>query len=199
MKSLKQLLILGLSSLINLYYSLFKKDYYNRHHLEITLENERFQLNWYHHDEYVSYKEAELSRLQKDLEPNDFIYLALREARQCNFIIFDCGDDKRFVQFWLGDDDLMVSWPLMKRKNKLDKYVYPMLGVLNELDITQRPTKVGGLFKTKYQFYELKQEEGFEDYQIHFANNYDEASLFVSKIFTDVFGQDLKKLQFKLG
>jgi hypothetical protein len=199
MKTFKQLLILGLSSLINFYYSLFKKDYYNRHHLEITLENERLQLNWCHHDEYVLYKEAELSRLQKDLEPNDFIYLALREARQCNFIIFDCGDDKRFVQFWLGDDDSMVSWILMKRKNKLDKYVYPMLGVLNELDITQRPTKVGGLFKTKYQFYELKQEEGFDDYQIHFANNYDEASLFVSKIFTDVFGQDLKKLQFKLG
>ncbi len=199
MESFKQLLFLGLRALIKLYYSLFKKDYYNRHHLEITLENASLKLNWFHHDDYVLFKEAELSQLQKDTDSNDFISLALKEAKQCNFIIFDCGDDKRFVQFWLGDDDLMVSWPLMKRKNKLDKYVYPMLGILNELDITQRPTKVGGLFKTKYQFYELKQEEGFEDYQIHFANNYDEASLFVSKIFTDVVRQDLKKLQFKLG
>ncbi len=199
MKSFKQLLILGLSALINLYYSLFKKGYHNRHHLEITLENKRLQLNWYHHNEYVLYKEAELSRLQEDVDPGEFISLALREANQCNFIIFDCGDDKRFVQFWLGDNELMASWPLIKRKNKLDKYVYPMLGVLNELDITQRPTKVGPFLRTKNQFYELKQEEGFEDYQIHFANNYEEASLFVSKIFTDVFGQDLKKLQFKLG
>jgi len=184
---------------VKLYYSLFKKDYHNHHHLEITLENMSLKLNWFNHHDYVLFKEAELSRLQKDIKLKDFISLALKEARQCNFIVFDCGDDKRFVQFWLGDGKLMVSWPLMQRENKLDKYLYPMLGVLNELDINKRPIRTGGLFTTKYQFYELKQDEGFEDYQIHFANNYDEASLFVSKIFTDVFGQDLKKLRIRLG
>jgi hypothetical protein len=167
-RTIKLLVIELIIFVIKLYYSFFKKDYHNRHHLELAWENGRLQFSCYHHDEYVLYKEAELSRLQKDVDPGEFISLALREANQCNFIIFDCGDDKRFVQFWLGDNELMSSWPLIKRKNKLDKYVYPMLGVLNELDITQRPTKVGPFLRTKNQFYELKLEEGFEDYQIHF-------------------------------
>ena len=148
--------------------------------------------------EYVLFKEAELNRLQAELSPEDFIISVLRKAKSCNFIIFDCGDNKRFVQFWLADGNLTVSWPLIK-KNKLHKYTYAMLGVLNELDITQRLTEVPGSFKTKYQYYELTQEVAFEDYKVHFANSYDLAVLYVVKIFTEVFKQDIDKLKFSLG
>ena len=70
-----------------------------------------------------------------------------------------------------------------------------MLGVLNELDITQRLTKVGGLIRTKYQYYEVKQESYFIDYQIHFAENIDEATKFTTTIFTQVFKTRSSKVE----
>lgn len=184
---------------VKAYYFLFKKDYYNRHHLEIVWADGNLKVSWFKHSDYVILKEAKLNEVLLESDPEEFIYSALTEVKDCNFIIFDCGDEKRFIQFWLGDGELMVSWPIIKKTNKLNKYVYPMLGVLNELDITQRPTKVGGLIRTKYQYYEVKQESDLEDYQIHFADNIDEATKFTTTIFTKVFKQDLQKLRFKLG
>lgn len=198
-KKTYQIFIYFLAILFKAYYFLFKKDYYNRHHLEIVWADGNLKVSWFKHNDYVTLREAELNELLLESDPEEFISSALTEAKDCNFIIFDCGDEKRFVQFWLGDGELMVSWPVIKKTNKLDKYVYSMLGVLNELDITQRLTKVGGLIRTKYQYYEVKQESDFTDYQIHFANNIDEATKFTIAIFTHVFKQDLQKLRFKLG
>lgn len=195
---IKDIIVKVLIFLINSYYYFFKKDYYNKHHLEIIWDNGNLKVSWFKHNDYVAFKESELNEALLESNPEDFIYSALTEAKNCNFIIFDCGDDQRYVQFWLGDDEIMVSWPIIK-KNKLGKYLYPMLGVLSELDITQRPTKVGGLIRTKYQYYEVKQEKDFKDYQIHFADNIDEATKFTTTIFTKVFKQDLEKMRFNLG
>jgi len=196
---IKEIIIKILVFLIKGYYFLFKKDYYNKHHLEIVWDNGNLRASWSNHNDYVVLKESELNETLLESDPEEFINLVLSEAKNCNFIIFDCGDDERFVQFWLGDGEIMASWPIIKKTNKLGKYIYPMLGVLNELDITQRPTKVGGLIRTKYQYYEVKQERDFKDYQIHFADNIDEATRFTTVIFTKVFKQDLDKLRFKLG
>lgn len=198
-KKAYHIFIYFLAILVRAYYFLFKKDYYNKHHLEIVWGNGNLKVSWFKHNDYVTLKEVELNEFLLESDPEEFISSALTEAKECNFIIFDCGDEKRFVQFWLGDGELMVSWPVIKKTNKLDKYVYPMLGVLNELDITQRLTKVGGLIRTKCQYYEVKQESDFTDYQIHFADNIDEAIKFTITIFTQVFKQDLQKLRFKLG
>lgn len=198
-KKAYHIIIYFLAILVKAYYFLFKKDYYNKHHLEIIWVDGNLKVSWFNHNDYAIIKEAKLNGALLELEPKNFISQALSEAKNCNFIIFDCGDEKRFVQFWLGDGELMVSWPVIKKTNKLDKYVYPMLGVLNELDITQRPTKVGGLIRTKYQYYEVKQESDFTDYQIHFADSINEATKFTITILTKVFKQDLQKLRFKLG
>jgi len=198
-KKAHHIFIYFLAILVKAYYFLFKKDYYNEHHLEIVWADGNLKVSWFKHNDYVTLKETELNEFLLESDPEEFISSALIEAKECNFIIFDCGDEKRFVQFWLGDGELMVSWPVIKKTNKLEKYVYPMLGVLNELDITQRPTKVGGLIRTKYQYYEVKQDSDFTDYQIHFADNIDEATKFTITILTKVFKQDLQKLRFKLG
>lgn len=198
MPRLRNILLISLEAVINFYYVHFKKDFYDRHHLDLSWDENGLKVEWLDHADYLLFKEAELRRLQTELAPEDFIISVLRKAKSCNFIIFDCGDDKRFVQFWLADGNLTVSWPLIK-KNKLHKYSYAMLGVLNELDITQRLTEVPGSFKTRYQYYELTQEATFEDYKVHFANSYGLAGLFVVKIFTEVFQQGIDKLKFTLG
>lgn len=181
------------------YYRLFGEDYFNRHHLEFTFTNGVLSYNWLDHDEYTLIKEAEISRLRDSLLVTDFITAALKTATHCNFISFDCGDDSRFVQFWLGDGEYKASWPLLPRKNKLTKYRYPMLGVLNELNIAELLSPAGNLFKPKYQCYEITEAEGFPDYQIHFRGDAEKASQFVQLIFTEVFRQDLSKLQFRIG
>lgn len=188
-----------LTHLINLYRLMFHRDYIGKHHLKLSVENLKISLEWDNHQEYLQKKELELRRLRKTCSREEFILQGLKATKECNFIVFSCGDTERYVQFWRGDGQLQGSWPIIKAGNKMARAVYPMLGVLNELDITQKLKKVGEFPSFDYQYYDTKQEENFLDYRIHFANDYEAAQAFTIKVFTDVFEQDLKKLKCRIG
>lgn len=196
--SIKYFHIKTVNLLRHIHWFFFRKDYSNQYHLELLVSNGRPHFHCYTHHEYVLYKTAELSRLQANCTPTEFIHLALKESIHCNFIIFSCGERSRYVQFWLGDGDYVLSWPLLKG-NRLSKYLYAMLGVLNELNITQHPVKVGWYFSSTYRFYTVNYSEGFPDYRACFAKNTADVSTFVSTVFTEVFKQDLASLTFEIG
>ncbi|MBU0579025.1 hypothetical protein KJ628_03575 [Patescibacteria group bacterium] len=85
----------------------FEKSYYNNHHLSVTFKDWKFAISWADHKTYTQEIETALSKLQEELLADEFITEALLLCKNCNFLIFDCGDEDRFVQFWLGDGKIM--------------------------------------------------------------------------------------------
>lgn len=183
---------------VSVIYWLFKKDYYNRHHLEVQFENGTLGINWYNHNEYVEQVKAKLTTLWQDLPPKEFVKEAFFECRHCNYIIFNCGDDDLFIQFWLADNNLRAHWPLMDT-NKLQPYTLEMLGVLNLLGISNHPRKIVEPSAHYYQFFDLKKGEEFDEYEITFGQDAETAAEFVAMMFQDVFGQSINHLSYKVG
>jgi len=182
---------------INAYYFYKNSGYFKTHHFEITIKN-KFNLSfeWKNHQQYIKSKQEILDKEKEQISPEEFIKFSLKQCRHCVFIVFDCGDSNRFVQFWLADGKIDLSWPVMKT-NKLKKYTYPMLGVLNELDIHKLsfyPKKPKML-----PYYEVDESEKFIDYKIYFKQNIDDASAFTILVFKEVFKQNLKDLRFEIA
>ena len=186
--------------LVITYYKLLNfftdKDYFNRKHLEVVLENKSLRINWYSHDEYIAHKLALLKEAKEELSPEKFITFLFNQCRKCNFMIFNCQDEKRFIQFWLGDGKLMADWPILK-KNGMEKYRYAMLGVLNELDIHEvknhqdKPKRI--------PYYYLNKHDKYETYEIYFQEYQHEATSFVCTMLTEVYKQNLDDLVFQLA
>ncbi len=172
------------------------KDYFNKKHFEVVFENKLLRINWYTHDEYIAHKLVILNKAREELSPEEFITFLFNQCRKCNFVIFNCQDENRFIQFWLGDGKLMADWPILK-KNGMEKFRYSMLGVLNELDIHQvknyreKPKRI--------PYYYLNVHDDYETYEIYFQEYQDEATLFVCKMFTKVYKQNLDDLVFQLA
>lgn len=184
---------------VRAYYFLFGKHYFDRYHIEAQFVDGRFSFQLYDHEEYTQLKTQELLELQKDVVPEDVLTQSFRICKNCNFIIFHCGDDDRFVQFWLGDGVITGDWPLIK-KSKLKKYTLAMLGVLNGLDINQQPRKIGEWPHSYYQYYDRKVEsDDVVTYKISFGKDSDKAAAFTKEVFAEVFKQNLEDLQFKVG
>lgn len=177
----------------------FTKDPFNQLHLEVALNGRHLRFNCFSHEEYILLKEQQLKELFLNVDPDSFIKTALKQASNCNFIVFECDDYGRFVQFWLGDGALTVSWPIVKVQNKMDQHLPAMLLLLRELGVEEITTKSGIKINNETVFYEIDLVNGFRDYQIHFAHNYDVASEFTTRVFRDVFDQDLQNIQFRIG
>jgi len=175
----------------------FGKDYFGRSYLEISWKGwGKLQLSWYSYADYLVFKQKTLSAAQDKMKPSEFIEFALRECGSCNFLIFDCGDKNKFVQFWLGDGKLILDWPIMKT-NKLEKYTYAMLGVLNELGIHELSS-----FPKKPKIvshYTVGQTGNNKIYQIDFKKNYDQAATLVKTLFIQIFRQKLIQLRYQIG
>lgn len=199
-KLLKQLLIFVLQ-LINRVYRIFtEKDYFNNHHLEISFKDVfNFSIKWYTHAEYIAFKEESLKLMaQETNDPIELIEFALRECRHCTFIIFDCGNEKRFIQYWLGDGKLMADWPIVEKGNDLKKFTYPMLGVLNSLDIHRHDSSVPNKPK-RLPYYEKSEREGAQTYSIYFQNYPQDAVRYTEIMLRDVFKGKLEDLNIKIG
>lgn len=173
------------------------KDYFNRKHLEVIFEGLTIKVRWFDHDEYVSHKLDKLSVVKQESESTDeFIEYLLRECRSCNYVIFNGKDEKKFVQFWLGDGKLMADYPILK-KNGLKRYRYQMLGVLNELDI--HAVKQGLKKPKRAPYYLHKQSTDFETYEIYFQDYHKEAEKFVKMMFEEVYKEKFDDLEYQLA
>jgi len=176
----------------------FRNDY-NWQHLKINLDNQLVSLAFTNHDWYIAEKQGELEQLQKTKLPfSDFILKAIELCHHCNFLIFECNDGVRFIQFWLGDGKIVCHWPIMKT-NKLGKYLYAMLGVANELDITHLPHKINKWPKAYDQYYKIRKLKDFDEYEIYFGRDRDKAGKFVELVTTQVFKQKLESLDAWVG
>ena len=171
------------------------KDYFNRTHFEIVFENWAFRVKWYSHDDYIAHKLTLLNYAKKELAPHEFITFLFKQCRHCNFVIFNCKDEKRFIQFWLGDGKLMADWPILKQ-NGMEKYRYAMLGVLNELDIHE--VKEDQTKPKRIPYYILKNYADYKSYEIYFQEYQNEATTFISMMLTDVYKQNLDDLVFQI-
>lgn len=196
MNNILKLFLDYVKSFINFYYAAKYKSYFKTHHLELTIKDKfNISFTWLSHEQYIKKIKEELAEQEKVLSPEEFIRFSLEKCKQCNFIIFDCDDDDRFVQFWLGDGKIDSSWFITK-KSKLKKYTYSMLGVLNEMNIhalNSYPKKPKIL-----SFYIKEKSSEFENYKIYFRKNYDDASNFTILIFKEIFKQDLVNLSCKV-
>ncbi len=173
------------------------KDYFNRKHLEVIFEGLTIRVRWFNHDDYVAHKLEKLFIARQESESTDeFIEYLLRECRSCNYVIFNGKDEKKFVQFWLGDGKLMADYPILKN-NGLTRYRYQMLGVLNELDI--HAVKPGMKKPKRIPYYQHKQSSDFETYEIYFQNYPDEAVKFIKMMFEEVYKEKFDDLEYQLA
>lgn len=173
------------------------KDYFNRKHLEVIFEGLTIRVRWFNHDDYVAHKLDKLFIARQESESTDeFIEYLLRECRSCNYVIFNGKDEKKFVQFWLGDGKLMADYPILK-KNGLKRYRYQMLGVLNVLHI--HAVKPGEKKPKRIPYYQHKQSSDFETYEIYFQNYPDEAVKFIKMMFDEVYKEKFDDLEYQLA
>lgn len=181
---------------INTYYKIVRffthKDYFNRKHLEVTLEGINLKIRWFSHDEYINHKLNILNDAQTKLETDEFISFVLSECRHCIYVIFNCKNKDRFVQFWLGDGKLMADWPILD-KNGMKKYKYAMLGVLNELDIHEKTTDSFQVKRLPY--YVLNDHGSYKTYEVYFNDFPEKATQFVCTMLHDVYGQKLEDIE----
>jgi hypothetical protein len=176
----------------------FEKSYYNNHHLSVTFKDWKLAIGWADHETYIKEIEIALSKLQEELSVEEFITQAILLCKNCNFLIFDCGNEGKFVQFWLGDGRIMGNWPMVKG-NQLKKYTYPMLGVLNELGITRDFVNDGKWPEKLHHCYTLVKNKDFEEYVMNFGKDVEAVTEFTTLVMTKVFKSKLDKLKFKVG
>lgn len=174
-----------------------RKDYFNRKHLEVIFEGLTVKVRWFDHDEYVAHKLEKLSLTREEFETTDeFVEYLLRECRSCNYVIFNGKDEKKFVQFWLGDGKLMADFPILK-KNGLKKYRYQMLGILNVLDI--HAVKPGMKKPKRVPYYQHKESSDFETYEIFFQDYPKEAVKFIKLMFEEIYKEKFDDLEYQLA
>lgn len=174
-----------------------RKDYFNRKHLEVIFEGLTVKVRWFDHDDYVAHKLEKLSLAREEFETIDeFVEYLIRECRSCNYVIFNGKDEKKFVQFWLGDGKLMADFPILK-KNGLKRYRYQMLGVLNVLDI--HAVKPGMKKPKRVPYYQHRESSDFETYEIYFQDYPKEAVKFIKLMFEEIYKEKFDDLNYSLG
>lgn len=174
-----------------------RKDYFNRNHLEVIFEGLTVKVRWFEHDAYVAHKLEKLSSSREEFETTDeFIEYLLRECRSCNYVIFNGKDEKKFVQFWLGDGKLMADFPILK-KNGMKRYRYQMLGILNVLDI--HAVKPGMKKPKRVPYYQHKNASDFETYEVYFQDYPKEAVKFIKLMFEEIYKEKFDDLNYTLG
>ena len=125
-------LIVILIKIIYYFLKLFKKDYWNHHHLIVTIKDWKFSISWIDHASYAKEKEAHCNNLKTKLAPEDFVKEVFEECKKCNFVVFGFEKkSKKYLQFWLGDNSIKFDYPMIK-DNQLGKYKYQVLGLLAE-------------------------------------------------------------------
>ncbi|MBT4124526.1 MAG: hypothetical protein HN981_04410 [Candidatus Pacebacteria bacterium] len=199
-KFLKNSLAIFTALVKYIYFSFFKKNYFNNHHLEITLKDSfHLSVKWYSHDEYIVYKKKLLKLIRKETsDPLEVIEYALNECSHCNFIIFSCENEDEFIQFWLGDKKLMADWPIIKENTNFKKHTYEMLGVLNSLDI-HRVNLITTKKPKRLPYYVHNIDNKLETYSIYFQKYPQDAVKFTEIMLRDIFKENLENLNIKIG
>ncbi|MBU0579026.1 hypothetical protein KJ628_03580 [Patescibacteria group bacterium] len=87
----------------------------------------------------------------------------------------------------------------MAKGNKLKRYAYPMLGVLNELGITRDFINDGKWPKKLHHCYTYVKNKDYEEYVMSFGKDIELATKFTTLVMTEVFKGKLDKLKFKVG
>lgn len=172
-----------------------QKDYFNRKHLEVTFEGMNLKIRWFSHDEYINHKLNILNDAKTKLETDEFVSFVLSECRHCVYVVFNCKNKDRFVQFWLGDGKLMADFPILD-KNGMKRYKYAMLGVLNELDIHR--VRKDAIKPKNIPYYMFKNYGTYTTYEVYFQQYPQEATQFVITMLRDVYKQNLDDLEFIL-
>lgn len=180
--------------IIGFWYRIFRTDYGRRKHVIIGLVDRRLTVRVLNHEDFVEEVVLRLEKIRRKVKPGVFIRQALEETRDCKYIIFQCGRDDEFIQFWRDDGKIMLDFPMLKT-NGLGKYRYQVLGLLAE----------NGFYKMKNPgkllnyFFEIKPLGEGETIQASFAKDIETAADFCFNVFTKIFNHDPKDLSFKIG
>ncbi len=180
--------------IIGFWYRIFRTDYDRRKHLIIGFVDRQLTVRIFNHEDFVEEVILRLEKIRKKVKPGVFIRQALEETRDCKFIAFQCGRDDEFIQFWRGDGNIMLDFPMLKT-NGLGKYRYQVLGLLAEKGFC----KMKNPGKLLNYFFDIKPFGEGETIQANFAKDIDTTTDFCFNVFTKIFNQDLKYLSLKIG
>lgn len=167
-----------------------------------------FKLHLFNHDEYTKYI---LNSMGEYTDIRLLIRDVLVKARDCVFVIFDTPEG--YVQFWLAQGKLEVSWFLDiydKDKWKKDKKI--IVAVLKELNVPECiNTRTTKNFETYYATFYINKEclanedgseitENVPSFQVNFNTDYETASRFVVGVLERVYNlKSIDELSIELG
>lgn len=178
----------------------FKKDYWSHHHLIVALKDWKLSISWVDHRSYAKEKEAYFNKLKTKLKPEVFLERVFEECKRCNFVIFSFGKKGNlFLQYWLGDNKILLDYPMMK-SNRLEKYKYQVLGLLVERKFYRVYDYSEDALEKKYPsgFILAKFEEG-EKIAVNFHKRDDRAAEFTLKVIQDFFKKGVKDVELVVG
>lgn len=190
---LEELFWIGLKTFMRLrlffYFLNFKK-----RHIWFEFERGRLKIRFLKHEDFIKLIKSRLANLKK-LKRGLFLTRALSEALGgCNFIIFWPKKNKnRFVQFWTGKGRLEFNFYANKR-NGLDKYYYPLLGLLAEKGYARKEAA-----KNKKKVFKLQKGYQIVSIDVDFGREIIEAAEFINLVYKKIYKISLADVNFSVG
>jgi len=176
------------------FFSLFRIDYLNRHHLTIEFVDRQLKVKLQKHHEYVEEVQEILDKVRKKYRPKKFITYAIEKSKDCNYVVFTCGPGDKFLQFWQGDGKIVLDYPILKT-NELGRYKYQVLGLLAEMGFYKMSSK--GKLLDYFFKYETVEKDIY--IKVNFVHDIDLTSKFISIVISEFFRQDLKQISARAG
>jgi len=110
-----------------------------------------------------------------------------------NYLIFECSDDKKFIQFATDSHRLWMDIPTTSY-NYLFPYMKESRKLLERLDFNLVDGKSVG-----YKEYKYNDSKGVCSLNANFGINAELAADFVIKVFKDIYKEDLSELKIKFS
>lgn len=173
---------------------------FQRQHLTIDFDGKNTKIKWYEHWELVEIVEEKLEALEVGKDPYKYITSALEIARGCNFIIFECLDDFKYVQFWIGDKNIKTSfYPGLHEDREMVSYA--LSGALSRLGVNLQASDPNAHYKYYYTVHKSNIANNLlnEEITANFGRNIDMVTNFTIIVLRDILNQDLRLLRCKVG
>src|SRR3989344_4486922 len=167
----------------------FEKDYHAQRHLAFYLKGCKPIVTFQNHKGYTESVQKRLDEIEfneKNFEEK--VTEILRQNRLCNYVRFTVDD--KFVQFWTGDGELTLDFP-MSTTNKLDNYYYEIMGVLAETGFLREyniyePECFLWIYLSNQLKFRVEEKKADKIIKANFRKNFNIAAYFTAAVFQKI-------------
>jgi hypothetical protein len=168
--------------------------YHPTNYYSIVHKGRAFSFTLLNHEERTENLQKRLNNQRTSFTPPDFIKHVFRTVDGCNYVIFQSVVENHFIQFKLADNKLELDFPITS-ENYLVEYLRDARKLLESLNFSFTDTEL----KPMAYIYNVDTGDDLHCLNANFDRNIDLATLFIIKVFQDLFEDDISLITVKIG